>query len=152
MCVWQMHRNARLSVCGLWWCGSGGGGSVCVCVCVFVCACWCGLYTSHALNRKCKLSADVRVCVTAILCCVYTVCVCESISVCASEEAAVQAAACARSGTLKQNRDTVCVCVFVSACVSPFWSICVCMCVCSCVFVCMQEEGGGVVILATHLR
>ncbi len=40
----------------------------------------------------------------------------ESISVCASEEAAVQAATCARSGTLRQNRDTACVCVFLHVC------------------------------------
>lgn len=69
-------------VCG---CACGGNAYVCLCVgfggvgvVVAVCVCVgreCGLYTSHALNRKCKRSTDVCVCVTAVLRCVYTVCV-----------------------------------------------------------------------------
>lgn len=76
-------------------------------------------------------------------------CVCESISVCASEEAAVQAAACARSGTLKQNQDTarMCVCLHLHVCLYLGAYVCarVGLGACVCVLVCMQEgvgEGG----------
>jgi len=75
------------------------------------------------------------------------------VCVCASEKAAVQAAACARSGTLKQNQDTmsVCVCVCVCMCVSILEHMCARVSEHACVCVPVYGGGPGVVNLATHL-
>lgn len=67
--------------------------------------------------------------------------------VCATKEAAVQAAACARSGTLRQNGDPVCACVYVCRHSGAY----VCAHV-SFFLVCLCVYRGGGAILATHLR
>lgn len=67
----------------------------------------------------------------------------ESISACASEEASVQAGVCAKLGTLKQNQDTLCVCVFVDVCLYSGAYVCARVCVCVCfVFLCVYRRGG----------